>query len=57
MAIINLIVDSRFTAAKPLLKTAVSVDDMEKTLLDIIREEVVLTVAEKRSAINKAESY
>ena len=57
MAIIKLIVDSRFTAAKPLLKTAVSVDDMEKTLLDIIREEVVLTVAEKRSAINKAESY
>ena len=35
MTIIKLIVASRLTTAKPILKTSVSADDMEKTLLDL----------------------
>ena len=40
MTIINVIFGIRFTDVKPFLKTSVTVDDMTKTLLGLILEEV-----------------
>ena len=41
MTIINVIFGIRFTDVKPFLKTSVTVDDMTKTLLGLILDEVV----------------